>query len=491
MKLHINNLDFFFFVLLFSCLFLLLTFNRGLEFNDEGYILHASQRILQGDVVYKDFHLGYMPFSVWYTAGIFKLVGESIENARVGMIVVNLISTLLIYTITFDLSKKRAVAFLSVLFFLSWGPLHINFSWPVMYAVCFGLSCCYFLLKGITTKNAKWIFISAICMGLVILTKQNFGAAMVVPLLVTLITFRNILRKTDMYRFLGVLFLVGLFFLGVLLLTNSLWAFFNDFYYYSFYTIIIKGVDATPFLKWDTNFTSSLIKNVFYLLPLLISILGISSSIRAKQKKGIVLSTFVLSFYVAGVRPVTDYVHVVPLFSLVALSLSAIYGVIKNKYVQILVIVVLLVLTSLGLYKGLFGGYYKWETPINKDVYFLENPRVRVWADGKYDVTIQQLTNYRQKYIRKNDYVFINYFAPSLYFILNPQNPTKFIYLSENVLRGQYEEDIIHDLQHKKVKWIITHVYFNNDSSSNLAKYIYNHYTKTTVLSDYQIWKTK
>jgi len=46
---------------------------------DEGIILEGAQRILRGQVLYRDFFSFYTPGSYYFLAGLFKLFGNSLE----------------------------------------------------------------------------------------------------------------------------------------------------------------------------------------------------------------------------------------------------------------------------------------------------------------------------------------------------------------------------------------------------------------------------
>ena len=61
------------FIILFSFLVLIFFFNRGFAYYDEGFILHAAQRVLQGEIPYKDFDLIYTHANESYNKGYEKL----------------------------------------------------------------------------------------------------------------------------------------------------------------------------------------------------------------------------------------------------------------------------------------------------------------------------------------------------------------------------------------------------------------------------------
>src|SRR3990172_6805151 len=128
------------FVILFSFLVLIFFFNRGFAYYDEGFILHAAQRILQGELPYKDFDLIYTPGTVFLTAASFKVFGESILTGRILALLVSLLAGCLVFQVCHRATKNSLGAFLAVFVYLAWGATHINFPWPTMLALTTGLA---------------------------------------------------------------------------------------------------------------------------------------------------------------------------------------------------------------------------------------------------------------------------------------------------------------------------------------------------------------
>src|SRR3990167_9778051 len=81
-------------------------FNRGFAYYDEGFILHAAQRVIQGELPYRDFDLIYTPGTVFLTAAAFKIFGESILAGRILSLLVSLLAVYLVYKICFRSTKN-------------------------------------------------------------------------------------------------------------------------------------------------------------------------------------------------------------------------------------------------------------------------------------------------------------------------------------------------------------------------------------------------
>src|SRR3989344_756811 len=163
------------FIILFSLLVLIFFFNRGFAYYDEGFILHAAQRILQREIPYKDFDLIYTPGTIFLTAAAFKIFGESILTGRILALLLGLLTSCLVYQVCFRATKNNLGSFLAVLLYLAWGPAHINFPWPSMFALTAGLTVLSFLPN---------YFMVGIMTAVVFLMKQNFGIAVFLTMLI-------------------------------------------------------------------------------------------------------------------------------------------------------------------------------------------------------------------------------------------------------------------------------------------------------------------
>ena len=82
-----------------SCLYFLLFYNYTTLHPDEGIILQGSQRILNGEVLYRDFFSFYTPGSYYWMALLFKVFGSSILVARAALVIYGGIFSSLTYLI--------------------------------------------------------------------------------------------------------------------------------------------------------------------------------------------------------------------------------------------------------------------------------------------------------------------------------------------------------------------------------------------------------
>src|SRR6266404_3140840 len=86
------------FILIVSSLYYF--FTRGFIPHDEGWILNPAQRIVQGDMPYKDFHYLYLPGVAYVIALAFKLFGISIFVSRIVSMIFSLITICCLFFIS-------------------------------------------------------------------------------------------------------------------------------------------------------------------------------------------------------------------------------------------------------------------------------------------------------------------------------------------------------------------------------------------------------
>lgn len=498
-----------FLIILISCICLGYFYNRGFAYYDEGYILHASQRIGYGEVPYKDFEFIYTPGSIYLTWIIFKIFGESILSGRLLVLATAIFTSLLIYKILNYLVLKnkknrrlyphkmiKPFYFLAILIYLAWFPTHTNFPWPVVFVYPAGLAMTYLLIK-------RDCFFAGLISFVVFIFKQNFGAAALLTGLFYFITVEKSL-KTFFKFTLG--FCTGLaVFIIYLFFTKSLFPFIN-YFYLSTYNIVLKGALSTGF--------PSGAKILIYLSPGLISLAALLVS--KKNNESRISAFYSLSFYLFGIRPTSDYVHLAPLIGTTGIPLiiiliflssslttffrkSSIWKKSQNtdsKNVAIsrarfVIIFIMLIFTFFGFFTALYKNYYRWDSPLIKEIYYISNPRVKIFVDAKMSQVISAFTPIVNKKSSKNDYIFSYFYAPMFYFLLNRKNPTSYISLNENTLSQYQEETLINVLEQKKTKFIITQRKEVEWNKSLIYEYIKKDYKKDVELYEFTLWEKK
>jgi hypothetical protein len=138
-----------------------------------GYNLYGAERVLDGEIPYRDFHTLYPPATLYLNAALFRFFGINLYNALFGVLIFKGLTTLLLY-----LSARRLMSCLWALpaaaFSLFWlrpnGPFKAV---PMHYGALFlGLALFYLLSKP---SDKTSLFLAGVALGLLALFKHNIG----------------------------------------------------------------------------------------------------------------------------------------------------------------------------------------------------------------------------------------------------------------------------------------------------------------------------
>ena len=158
---------------LYLCLFRHVT---ALE-PDEGIILQGAQRILAGQVVYRDFFSFYTPGSYYALAGIFRIFGSSLGVARVALAGVGALLSVLTYLLALRVSSRSMALTLAVLGTLTTLPYRflVLHNWDSTLWACLAL---YAAVRLLENPTRKWAFGVGSLASLTVLFEQSKGAGL-------------------------------------------------------------------------------------------------------------------------------------------------------------------------------------------------------------------------------------------------------------------------------------------------------------------------
>jgi 4-amino-4-deoxy-L-arabinose transferase-like glycosyltransferase len=145
---------------------------------DEGEYAYAAQMLLQGEPFYLSFYNYKLPGIYAAYALILSIFGQTIWGIRLGALIVNAFTTLVVFLIGKKLFKAP-VGLMAGAFFglLSLGQAVVGFSanWEpfVLLPALLGI---FLLLKGLETKRDVYFWASGLCLGLAFLTRQHAAA---------------------------------------------------------------------------------------------------------------------------------------------------------------------------------------------------------------------------------------------------------------------------------------------------------------------------
>lgn len=161
---------------------------------DEGIILAGAERVLRGEVPYRDFFAFYTPGSFYLVAGLFRIFGDSFAVARFSIIV----SGALFPVITYVLARRGCsrptsvfVASLALFTGVAYRFLVLHNWYSTLLA---GLAL-YSALRLIETHRPVWALATGSLCSLTALFEQSKGAGVCFGLVLGFLTQRFVQRK--------------------------------------------------------------------------------------------------------------------------------------------------------------------------------------------------------------------------------------------------------------------------------------------------------
>lgn len=160
---------------------------------DEGIILQAAERVLHGQIPYRDFFLFYTPGSVYIQAALFRFVGDSFAVARTGIAIIGAVCS----TGSYCLARRVCNRSFSLLAAALTTLVGVTYRFAVLhnwYSTLIAVLTVYAAVRLLESKNVRWGFIVGSLASLTILTEQSKGPGLCGGLLLgwVLLRFANI-----------------------------------------------------------------------------------------------------------------------------------------------------------------------------------------------------------------------------------------------------------------------------------------------------------
>lgn len=141
---------------------------------DEGYSLYGAQRILYGEVPYRDFWLVYAPAQFYVLAAIFKLFGASIMIARIYDTLVRFAIVVLMYRISAKLTSPGTAIVSALVGTLALGTSEL-YCYAVYPALALSLLALWFLLRHLEAAWGGWPLLCGLAVGAATLFRHDIG----------------------------------------------------------------------------------------------------------------------------------------------------------------------------------------------------------------------------------------------------------------------------------------------------------------------------
>ena len=149
---------------------------------DEGIILQGAQRILRGEVLYRDFFSFFTPGSYYFLALLFKVFGSSLMVARTALVFFGGIYSTVTYLLARRVCSRGAALFAAGLVTMTALPYRflVLHNWDSTLWTCFAVYCAVRLLES---SGRKWAFGAGSFASLTILFEQSKGVGLMLGLI--------------------------------------------------------------------------------------------------------------------------------------------------------------------------------------------------------------------------------------------------------------------------------------------------------------------
>ena len=152
-----------------------------------GANLVPAERVLKGEVPYRDFYKIQTPGILLLNAGLFKLFGTSLLTAFRGVLVFKVLAVVMVFVVARLVVSPTAALIptaLSIVWLPPGGPFRPA---PIQYEMLFILAAIYFTLRWIDSRRALDAFGAGLAVGLVAVFKQNVGVYLAIALAFALV----------------------------------------------------------------------------------------------------------------------------------------------------------------------------------------------------------------------------------------------------------------------------------------------------------------
>jgi 4-amino-4-deoxy-L-arabinose transferase-like glycosyltransferase len=177
---------------------------------DEGIVLQGAERIMAGQIPYRDFFSFYTPGSYYLLAGLFRIFGDSFAVARISLAAVGAICSVVTYVLARRVCSPGIAVFAAVLATTAGAA----FRFLVLHNPYSTLGCClclYAALRLLETHKASWSFAVGSLASITFLIEQSKGAGLVLGLALGIVTLRVVNRTFPLRKSALIASAIGVF----------------------------------------------------------------------------------------------------------------------------------------------------------------------------------------------------------------------------------------------------------------------------------------
>jgi len=433
--------------------------NRFFLTLDEGIYLAGAERILRGQVPFRDFFVITGPGSFWIQAGILGLLGPTLRHARLSLVFDMALLTALVYWLTARLSGRNVALLVGAAFFaLETRPLfrlYVNHRWD---SSAFALLAVAFVFAG--TENPRFVIFMAGGIAAAVAAWITPSLLAVLILMWVWLLMVKELRRHCFPYLLGILS-ISLFATAVLFLQGALGPMFRDLLWTSRYypaanavpygygaiapgglRSILAGAQISASVARATGFLSVLLPVV---LPLAVYAGWMARRLRRtpidqheKLATLLMLASFGLVISTYPRWSADQLLFIAPIFYVLAGYLLS--RVLTGRILRVATagLVLALAIASLS---------YSVLRVLSEPVIETRVGRLHAETSGQSIIKLASR-------VRPGDSLFVYPYLPIVYFLTGGQNPTPYSFLQPGMMQAPDYETTLSALRAHPPQWI-------------------------------------
>jgi hypothetical protein len=447
----------------------------NLDTVEEGFWLGWLQRLVGGQVLYKDATVFQPPILIWGMGLFTKITGFSIFSVRLYFQILKILGFFVLFFGVRKIVVKAGNQIFTMLLLLALSSTLVrnNVEIRVGFGIV-GLLIFYWFLK--TGKTWK-LFVAGIITGISVFVSLEAGiAATVVGLLSAVFVGLSKKKWQVVFTWVGGWTLTTVVILGILQISGALGGFLNQMLFYTrvfsqgYFNLPIARYEEASILKWPEVFSFLSSQTIMFVFSALAFIGGLgilliswkNKKLTEKSKLVGMMSLYGLILSRAALGR-SDWFHLLFVLLIAIPILISVFEELEEKWkvkhvtLGLWIVIGLIVFRQVIQESFLKDQVFKLQSYGNISQTFktLESPRAKIALDIDSSVEeTDKLIKYIQEKTKHDEKIFAFPWKPEIYFLADRNNATSFD-TPYSFFSEEYQEGMVRELSLNKPKLII------------------------------------
>ncbi len=460
-------------------------------FGDEFNILVQAERVIDGQVPYRDFFQFITPGSIYLSALWLELFGKSIWSIKILSALEGALVFLMVYLLLKNITKSKIVTAIVLLFTLCFCTTFWPFVSHHWISTISALISIYFMTVFIHRRDTILLLSSGFFAGITFVVLQNKGGLIFIALLLFMVIDYLLLsrqsvpdifvRWKNLFKDGAILFAMFLFPFLVLIVYLFRQDALGDFFYDAFVWVTesYREFNAYPnyFFMGNYSIYKIFTENPFplnilrirdlivigYLPPFVIGlsiyhflrILKINVKDISHRERVVVLLTIGGLFMFCSILYRSDNVHITFVFPFVLILIGILFDIYKglfNSMSRLKKIIFVLMISFFQFY-GLYGATSRLRFASNFKYFF--DTRI-----GRFYTCDKGVADFYNSLFRAidekitDDYTFVYLWSSFVYFISGKKNPTRYDSIIPGYNTEEQLKEVVEEIKNSGVNYI-------------------------------------